>query len=300
MKILYPLVLFAAVTLNSACTSLPAIPAPTLQIAKAPGPIDSNSGPHAPRQLAWPWDEGRTFEAEFNSDCRGPIYFVDKQRNISSFVGIDSPPRATFDSDDPDVILGNIGYADQLIFSTNGGRSFFKEVRAFPRSASVEFIAVRKGHVYVGINQQSNDADAYFAWHRTKNKYRSEEMEQYSRKLMILEGKLDKAQGRIASYRILKPKGHQFTSPYAAMAAEYIKEVDDIEALGLPHAGGNVPRHRCDTTMQLPVWHHWASKKELAEMNTWYETTKRAHPEWATAEMDKLMQEAREFTEKYR
>ncbi|MEG2031845.1 MAG: hypothetical protein RR376_14475, partial [Janthinobacterium sp.] len=212
MKILYPLVLFAAVTLNSACTSLPAIPAPTLQIAKAPGPIDSNSGPHAPRQLAWPWDEGRTFEAEFNSDCRGPIYFVDKQRNISSFVGIDSPPRATFDSDDPDVILGNIGYADQLIFSTNGGRSFFKEVRAFPRSASVEFIAVRKGHVYVGINQQSNDADAYFAWHRTKNKYRSEEMEQYSRKLMILEGKLDKAQGRIASYRILKPKGHQFTS----------------------------------------------------------------------------------------
>ncbi|MGW8392351.1 hypothetical protein [Pseudoduganella sp. HUAS MS19] len=285
---------FALATLLSACASHPDIPAPIIQ---QPPTSSGNSigSVTTPLQKAWNWEGERWFTAELDAGCDGTVRFVDQSRNIDSYVGEIGVPAATFTSDDPDVVLANIsGFHRQLVFSTDGGRRFVKEVRGLPRGASIQFIAVRNSHVYVGVQQGYNEADGYFDWQRPgiRSQYQMKPPVLKTR-LMILEAPLDKVRGRIGWYMLLAPHGHQFNSRYAEAARQFIKRVDNIESLGLPHSAGAPPADACDTTLNLPPSYSPPYSEALEKLTAWYEAAKKANPGWTNAKSQSIIDKER-------
>lgn len=282
----------ALMVLASACAVHPPIPAPIRQVDVPPG-LTTN-GPFGPSQKVWQWDEHRWFTAELNFVCEGPFRFVDSQRGIDSYVGKGNVPNLTFASDDADVIIADMSdFHGQLVYSTDGGRTFFRDVRKFPH-VSMEFAIVRNGQVYVGLHLPGQDADGYFAWRRPefRSRYRPQSGERAieARQLVILQAPLDKARGRIGWYSLLAPRDYTFRSKAAASAGTEIRRIDDFEALGLPHEVPGVPGDACDDgTLKLPPWQAMWSRETLLEFYDWYETTRATHPGWPGAEFEQHM-----------
>ncbi|UOD31222.1 hypothetical protein INH39_05760 [Massilia violaceinigra] len=280
-----PTIVLSVLMLASGCQS---IPAPTLQVETKRGVHESSDGLTAPLQKLSQLDADRWFEAAVDHRCYGEIRFVDQKNGIDSFVEIGSASRVTLDSDDSDVVLGTVNTVySQLVFSTNGGRQFVKEVRGLPRG--VEFVAVRKGHVYVGINASYRDSDGYFKWRASYIPFEKKEKEFRDKLLVILEAKLDKANGKIGKYVVLAPKDYQFETNDPSFTESLVKRVDYLESLNLPHIAA-YPAQACSLTMQLPVWHSSWDRKDLNEFVTWYQQTKQKYPGWGTAEKDAFVQ----------
>lgn len=289
------LVMLAAAMLTGGCGilpgSLPEIPRPTPQIDPSEHEVKGYEGMFAPRQRAWPWDDRRWFEAEVESTCNGYIYFVDEAKEIDSYVGYESAPYVSFSSDDPDVVFGAIGAFGQLIFSTDGGRHFVREVRGFPRTLEPEFIAVRQGHVYVGMPDYHQELEGYFTWNARSMQERGQKDKLVEQKLILLEGKLDKAAGRISNYMILLPKTHRFRYRQPTLADRaHMKHVDYIDILNLPHTEEARANDSCKSSMKLPPWQSMWTREDLVEFVDWYAATKQANPGWANDRREKMVE----------
>jgi hypothetical protein len=270
----------------SACATRREIPAPTVPVPE-PRQLSEADGITAPPQRAWQWDANRWFTAELDHRCRGPIRFVDERNGIDTYVGNEDVPAITFASDDPDVVLAMLaGYRNQLVFSTDGGRRFVQEVRRLPADQTTKFVIVKQGQVYVGM--QLFGPDGYFKWQRPgfRNAWQQEPSAVEVSQLVILAAPLDKANSRIGSYMVVAPTDYQFRSEYADGAQDYIKRIDNIETLGLPHSAQAAPSDTCGRTLALPPWSSGMDKEELIEFYNWYDTMKAAHPGWADAASD--------------
>lgn len=282
----------------SACASRPEIPEPTIQVPQDRQLVNVDQI-IAPSQKAWQWDANRWFTAELDYQCRGPIRFLDEKNGIDTYVGNDNVPRVIFASDDPDVVLGILasdGYDNQLVFSTDGGRKFVREVRGLPTGQITTFIIVRGGQVYIGMELLGRDPDGYFEWRSPK--YRSPWMtseEVKNHKLVIVAAPLDKIHSRIGWYSILAPKDYRFHSQEASEAGEFIVRVPDIEALGLPHVGKFPPSDACERSIKLPPWSPMMGKEKLINFYDWYASMKAAYPGWANAKTDALIEEDRNW-----
>lgn len=278
-------VLVSLLLLVAACRS---IPEPLAQVEQKASDIGTLGGLTSPMQKAWEWDSERWFEASVDHSCFGELRFVDRKNGINSFMAFGYPPQIVFVSDDRDVVLGTTGRDDgRLVFSTDGGRRFVKEVRRLPRNGSVEFIEVRKGYVYVGFHNGVTNPDGYFSFKSAeylpfggKTKIRDES------KLVILEARLDKARARIGQYMLLAPKDYQFQTPMPESAQAFIKRVDYIDTLNLPRVGTS---GAC-RAMEVPVWHNSWTREDLNEFVAWYEKTKQAHPGWANAKKEMFVE----------
>jgi hypothetical protein len=272
----------------TACAGLHPIPAPTA-VEPEERHITQADGIPAPRQKAWHWDAKRWFTAELDHGCYGPIRFVDQANGIDAYVAMGRVPNMTFASDDPEVVLGILqGYWQQLVFSTDGGRNFVREVRGFPKDMAIEFVVVKQGQVYVGAWPLGRNPDGYFRWERPniRTRWQKQPPPASTRQLVILQAPLDKAKVRIGRYTLLVPEDYQFTSQYANGVANHIKRVKDIDAFGLPHSAEVAPANACDTTLKLPPWSTVMGKDELLEFYSWYDATKAAYPGWADARSD--------------
>ncbi|MBV6752518.1 hypothetical protein KV580_19535 [Pseudomonas chlororaphis] len=283
--------LISLVIFLSACATHPEIPAPT-----APAPytrqLDEADGITAPPQKAWQWDSNRWFTAELDHRCIGPIRFVDERNGIDTYVGRSQVPRITFSSDDPDVVLAIVaGGYEQLVFSTDGGRHFVQEVRGFPQGQITQFVMVRKGHVYVGMELLGQHPDGYFKWRHPgfRPPWQTAPPAVEEHQLVILEAPLDKVKNRIGWYSVVAPKDYQFRSEYVDQAQQDIKRIDTIESLGLPHMTDAAPSDACERTLKLPPWSSMMDKEELLQFYDWYATMKATHPGWADAQTDKFI-----------
>lgn len=294
MRHLIPVLLFTA-ALTGACGILPGvlpeIPRPTAQLDPLKHKVQGYAGLLAPRQRAWNWDTNRWFEAEVENDCNGYIYLVDQAKGINGYVGDESAPIVSFSSDDPEVVFGAMSAWGQLIFSTDGGRHFVREVRDFPVTRRPTFIALRKGYVYVGMPDQNENFEGYFTWnargigeHEKGKKFSGE-------KLVLLEGKLDKVAGRIGNYMILLPKNYRYRYGRPSLAEQtHIKRIDEIDSLNLPQTEGARARDACNSSMTLPPWNMMWTHKDLVEFVTWYTATKQANPGWVNEDRDKVVE----------
>ena len=105
----------------------------------------------SPRQKFRQLDEFRWFEIETGPNrCWGKIRFVDKARGFEGYAGFfDIPEEWVIESDDEEIVIAGGGYSSKLIFSTDGGRTFRSDGRAFP--CTVAFVSVRKGLTRVGL-----------------------------------------------------------------------------------------------------------------------------------------------------
>lgn len=278
--------LISLVLFMSACATRKEIPAPIVPVPK-PRQLSEADGITAPSQKAWQWDANRYFTAELDHNCMGPIRFVDANKGIDTFVGNNEVPTITLASDDPDVVLAPLaGYRGKLVFSTDGGRHFFQEVRSFPMNHSAEFVIVRGGQVYVGMRLPG--LDGYFKWQRPGFRSSGQDAlpEIEKSQLVILAAPLDKAKSRIGAYVVVAPVDYQFRSKYAEGAREHIKRLDNIESLGLPHSAQAAPSDACGRSLKLPPWSSMMDKEELLTFYNWYEAMKVAHPGWADAKTD--------------
>lgn len=285
--------------LIGACSS---VPPPTPQLVQATHAPGMDQGVTGPRQKAWPWDGNRGFEGEFSYACWGPIHFVDPRNQVDSFVAIAYPPMETLDSDDSDVVLAGIfEFNHFLIYSTDGGRNFLKDARGFTYRISPEFVAVRKGHLYVGVRNHDYHGvdDGYFGWRSYSTSSGDKEPRAVDTKLVVLEASIDKARGRIGRYSVLVPKGFEFVRGMPSYAETDIKPVDDIEALNLPHREGELPRRRCGKSIEVPPWQFQWHSAEIDRYVDWYDATKKAHPGWGDAATDKFVyEELRKYQKK--
>lgn len=284
--LLLPLAIFL-----SACATHPDIPAPTVLVPAIPQLVKTEQIV-APSQKAWQWDEKRWFTAALDHGCYGVVRFVDEKNGIDSYIGKERVPNITFASDDADVVLAVVdGLYKQLIFSTDGGRHFVQEVRGLPKDQITKFVIVRSGHVYVGMELLGRNPDGYFQWQQPgfRNEWASKPAAMETHQLAILEAPLDKAHGRIGSYMILAPSNYQFRSEQAQEARSYIKRIDNIDAIGLPHAAVAAPSDSCGRTLALPPWSPLMTKEGLLKFYDWYQTMKDTHPGWATPETDDII-----------
>jgi hypothetical protein len=280
------------VVVVSACATRPEIPPPTVPIPQARQMVTVEQI-IAPPQKAWQWDANRWFTAELDYGCHGPIRFFDEKNGIDTYVGNDHVPRITFASDDPDVVLAMVasdGYRSQLVFSTDGGRHFVQEVRGLPPDQITEFVIVKRGRVYIGMQLLGRDPDGYFEWQQPKYRNSWEEgVAVETRKLVILAAPLDKVRSRIDWYFIVAPKNYQFRHEDAHSARDYITRVDDIDSLELPHVADFPPSDACGRTIKLPPWSSMMGKEGLIKFYDWYESMKATHPGWANAKTDELI-----------
>jgi hypothetical protein len=255
----------AALALVGACSS---IPSPELQVEDHRASDAWTGGPLAPRQAAWGLDGGRRFDGEFKHDWWGPIRFVDPGKGIDSFVGLGQPPDVTVDSDDPDVIFAIFAFGGRPTYSTDGGRSFYQDVRAFPSSSRLRFLAVRNGHVYVGLQIYSRE-DGYADWDGDA-------------KLFVLEATLDKTRARIGRYRLIAPRGHAFDNGIPEYARGDVRSVDSLGPLRLP-GQERAPWPKVREVLHVPPYEFHLADGPV-EFLAWFDATARANPDWVTAE----------------
>lgn len=124
----------------------------------------------SPRQKVRPLGEKRWFEIETASGrCYGKMRFVDSAKGFEGYVGfLDIPEEWVIQSDDEEIIVaGERGHSDNLVFSTDGGRTFKFDVRKLP--GRVAFVSVRKGMIRVGLfaePDRDGNGKGYLEWGR--------------------------------------------------------------------------------------------------------------------------------------
>lgn len=254
-----------ACALLGACASVPA-PEPAVGYGTRFAPWSPY--PRATPQTAWRLDGERRFDAELGYDCYGSVRFIDPTRNIDTFAGQGYLPNFTVDSDDPDVVFSVMGLRKRPYYSTDGGRHFLIDARSFP-DYSIEFIAIRNSHVYVGMNPGWTE-NGYLDW---PGEY----------KLLVLEAELDKKRNRIGRYRLLVPRGHQFKNGIPRYAHGDVRVVDSLASLRLPTRKNAPPSDGCER-LKLPPYHF----DEPVAFIAWVDATARANPGWITPEKVKF------------
>ena len=287
--------MLALTSVLSACGIHPPIPSPTRQTPE----IREFSGAlalYAPPQKAWQWTAQTWFTAELNASCKGIIRYVDPAQGIDSYVGEGSVPDIQFSSDDPDVIFAmTAGATQKLIFSTDGGRTFVREVRELPDRVWIKFVVLRKGQVYVGVQQLGYDADGYFPWTGpgVNDKTRTHDGPVEEFKLTLLVAPLDKQNARIGWYQVLAPTNYQFRHGADEADGESLKRLNSLDGLGLPRGMQTSPLTECMKTASLPPTWDQMKKAAITRPQEWYDAAKAAHPGWSRPENDAFIERMR-------
>jgi hypothetical protein len=298
-NVYFSLALLVSVLPLGACSQY-RIPEPVLQVKQDRPKPGLPYGVAEPRKKAWDWGENRWFEGEFNWQCYGRIHFIDPANKIDSYVFNGNPPNKGFDSDDQDVVLGGFNetrVGSVLIFSTDGGRHFYKEVRPIPTRRPIYFLAVRNQHIYVGTDlYYRKDVDegtyedtlwGYLPWKYITYEYENNKkrIKWNDREIVVLVAKIDKANHRIGAYSLLQPTNVQLPRELQETArAKYITPIDNVEALNLPRMEQpSSPASFCREKLVTQPWrlHGWGSEGAVEEFVKWFEATKKANPGWA-------------------
>lgn len=147
-RALFGLLMFLPLFL-SACGSLLAVRSTPIS-PRSDG--ERNVAALSPPQKYFSVSENRWFEIETtHASCFGKVHFVDKDKGIKGYVGFLTVPQIVIQSDDPEIIFaGETGFHYNLVYSTDGGKSFREDRRSLP--GTVSFISVRKGIVRVGLS----------------------------------------------------------------------------------------------------------------------------------------------------